>query len=108
MTLLANCDLDKDDEFYAIAFRGTRRSPDLFKTTFDLAPLVRRKNFIAPGKRRRFLEHSRHGTILVLAELDGVFYGCVVELAAEAIEDFQLGPNRGRVGRAFARTNHFE
>jgi len=28
MTLLANCDLDKDDEFYAIAFWGTRRSPD--------------------------------------------------------------------------------
>src|SRR5438874_806254 len=100
MMLLANGNLDKDDEFYAIAFRGTRRSPDFFRTAGGKSGW--RKNFIAPGKRRRFLEHGRHGTILVLAELDGVLYGCVVELAAEAIEDFQLGPNRGRVGRAFA------
>src|SRR2546421_6746056 len=67
-----------------------------------------RKNFIAPRKRRGLLEHGRHRAVLVLAELDGVLYGWVVELAAETIEYFQLGPDGGRLGRAFARANHFE
>src|SRR5690349_17401464 len=106
MMLLANGNLDKDDEFYAIAFRGTRRSPDFFGTTGGKSGWW--KNFIAPRKRRCFLEHSRHGTILVLAELDGVLYGCVVELASQTIEDFQLRPDRRRVDRAFARANYFE
>src|SRR2546430_3971329 len=71
MMLLANGNLDKDDEFYAIAFRGTRRSPDFFRTPGGNSGW--RKNFIAPGKRRGLLEHGRHRAVLVLAELDGVF-----------------------------------
>src|SRR6266851_868947 len=68
----------------------------------------RRKDFIAPRKRRRFPEHGRNGAVLVLAELDGVLYRHVVESAAETIEQFQLGPDRGRLRRAFARANHFQ
>src|SRR5258708_26142796 len=68
----------------------------------------RRKNFIAPRERRRFPEHGRNGAVLVLAELDGVLYAHVVELAAETIEQFQLGPDRGRLRRAFARANHLQ
>src|SRR5258708_31521545 len=68
----------------------------------------RRKNFIAPRKRRRFPEHGRNGAVLVLAELDGVLYGRVVELAAETIKHFQPGPDRGRLRRTFARADHFQ
>src|SRR5213080_3061265 len=84
MMLLANGNLNKDDEFYSIAFWGTRRSPDFFRTAGDNSGW--RKNFIAPGKCRRFLEHGSHGTILVLAELDGVLYGCVGGSAARSPE----------------------
>src|ERR1700687_1052725 len=68
----------------------------------------RRKNFIAPRKRRRFPQHRRNGAVLVLAKLDGVLYRRVIELAAETIEHFQLGPDRRRLCRTFARANHFQ
>src|SRR5258708_5611700 len=68
----------------------------------------RRKNFIAPRKRRRFPEHGGDGAVLVLAELDGVLYGRVVGLAAETIKHFHPGPDRGLLRRAFTRTNHFQ
>src|SRR5690349_9298175 len=106
MMLLANGNLDKDDEFYAIPLRRTRRSPDFFRTAGGKSG--RWKNFIAPGKRRRFLEHGCHGTVFVFAELDSVLYGCVVELAAETIQDFQFRPDRGRFGSAFSGANYFE
>src|SRR5713226_6223246 len=74
------------------------------------ARLLRRrwKNFIAPRKRRRFPEHGRNRAVLVFAELDSVLYRGVVELATETIEHFKLGPDRGRLRRTFARTNHFQ
>src|SRR5882762_3944934 len=68
----------------------------------------RRKNFIAPRKVRSFPQHGRNGAVFVLAELDGVSYRLIVELAAEAIKYFQLGPNRGRLRRTFARADHFQ
>src|SRR5260370_5631384 len=67
-----------------------------------------RKNFIAPGKRGGLPEHGRNGTVLLFAKLDGVFYRRIVELAAEAIEQFEFDPDRRRLRRAFARTNHFQ
>src|SRR5437879_12071556 len=63
----------------------------------------RRKYLIAPRKGRSFPQHGRNGAVFVLAELDGVFYRLIVELAAQTIEYFQLGPNRGRFRRTFAR-----
>src|SRR5713101_8035914 len=68
----------------------------------------RRKNFIAPRKRRRFPEHGRHRTVLVFAELDGVLHRSVVELAAETIEHFQLNPDGRRFRGSFARTNYLQ
>src|SRR2546430_12891815 len=68
----------------------------------------RGKDFIAPGKRRCFPEHGCNGTVFFLAELDGVLYGRVVELAAKAIEQFQLDPHRGRLRGALAGTNDFQ
>src|SRR6266481_929569 len=67
-----------------------------------------RKNFIAPGKRGGLPEHGRNGTVLFFAKLDGVFYRRIVELAAEAIEQFELDPDCGRFCGAFARANHFQ
>src|SRR2546430_16363348 len=106
MMLLANGNLDKDDEFYAIAFRGTRRSPDFFRTPGGNSGW--RKNFIAPGKRRGFLEHGRHRAELVLAGLDAVLYGWLDELAAETIDHSQLGADGGRPGPAVARAKEAE
>src|SRR6266436_5449977 len=68
----------------------------------------RRKNFIAPGKRRGFPEHGCNRAVLLFTELNGVFYRRVVELAAQTIDHFQLNPDRGRLGSTFAGTNHFQ
>src|SRR5260370_19361357 len=68
----------------------------------------RRKNFIAPRKSGSFPKHGRNGAVLVLAELDGVLYRQVVELATKTIEYFQLRPDRRRLCRAFAQANHFQ
>src|SRR5260370_7145387 len=67
----------------------------------------RRKNFIAPGQRGGFPEHGRNGTVLLFAKLDGVFYPHIVELAAEAIDQFEFDPDPGRFSLAFPPPNHF-
>src|SRR5260370_24789787 len=68
----------------------------------------RRKNFIAPRKSGSFPKHGRNGAVLVLAELDGVLYRQVVELATKTIEYFQLRPDRMRPCSAFAQANYFQ
>src|SRR6201981_469207 len=69
---------------------------------------TRRQNLVAPGERGRFPEHCGHRAVFVFAELDGVPDGAIIELAAQAVEDFELGPDRGRLLSALARTDDFE
>lgn len=66
------------------------------------------KNFVAPGQLGGFLQGSGNGTIFFFAEMDGVFDGGVIELAAEAEQDIELGVNTRRVGRALAGAYDFK
>src|SRR6266704_238979 len=69
---------------------------------------ARGQDLIAPGKSGRLLEHRGHGTVFVFAELDGALDGGVIELAAQAIKNIKVGPDRGRLLGALAGTDDFE
>src|ERR1700704_65578 len=67
-----------------------------------------RLDFISPRNVCRFLEHGRDRAILVLAELNGVLHGPIVELAAEAVHDLQLLPDGRRLRSTLPRAGHFQ
>jgi hypothetical protein len=66
------------------------------------------KNFIAPGEVGGFFEGGGDGAVFFLGEGDGVLYGGVIEIAAQAEQDFEVDPDGGRFGGAFAGAGDFE
>src|SRR4029077_12400082 len=67
-----------------------------------------RHDFVAVGDLRGLPEHRRHGTILVLAQLDRVTHCFFFQRSRKAVHDFNPCPNLGRLLRALARDAHLE
>ena len=66
------------------------------------------KNFVAPGDGGGLFQHGGDGAVFFLGQGDGVLHGGFVERAAQAEEDFELGPDGGRLGGAFAGAEDFQ
>ena len=63
---------------------------------------------MTPRELGRFLQNCGDGTVFFFAELDGVLYARVIELAAQAENDIELGIDARSIGRTFAGADHFE
>jgi len=67
---------------------------------FPLPPSgTRWLDFISPGNLCRFFEHRRNRAVLILAELNGVPHGLVIQLPAQEVHYFQFFPD-GSVARS--------
>ena len=66
------------------------------------------KKLQTPGDLSGFLEHGGNGAVFFLAECNRVARGGFVDLAANAIEDFDFFPDGGRSGGTFAGTDDFK
>jgi hypothetical protein len=72
-------------------------------------PLRRlRKDFEAVGDFGGFAEHGGYGAVFVLAEFDGVPDGLFFQLAGQAVDHFDFGPDLRRIFGAFAGDFDFE
>ena len=67
-----------------------------------------RKDFVVPGKIGGFFESSGNRAIFFFAELNGLFDAGFFELATQAKEDIELGPDLGRIGGALTRADNFQ
>src|SRR5271170_1834114 len=66
------------------------------------------EDFEAVGDGGGFAEHGGYGAVFVLAKFDGVADGFFFQLAGEAVEHFDLGPDGWGVFGAFAGDFDFE
>lgn len=85
----------------SVEYCNSHSVPLLFRS------MCRRKNFVVPGELSGFLESRGNGAIFFLAELDGLSDAGFLELAAEAVEDVELGPDLRGIGGTLSGADDF-
>src|SRR6476646_1774600 len=86
----------------------SRKYPEGLKKRRFRSRRTNRLDFISPGDGGRFLQHGRHRAVLILAELNGMLDGLLIQLPSEEVHNFQFGPDRRRRRSTLPRADHLE